>query len=632
MRVLRLKVCMLVLGLVLGWGASAIAKTTVDLMLVYESSAADWVQDNGGLEVFASEAVQKLNQVVSNTEIDLEFNLVRVMEADYQYSGDMADDLRNVQSGEGSLQEVHEQRDEYGADLVNMLVDTGSSYNWTGVAYLLESISGRPEYGYSVSSVRAVDIGNVMSHEVGHNFGAGHSKDQALDPGPNSALNSYSAGWYFTGNNGVDYHTIMAYNDDGSGNTYTKAPLFSTPKVSYQGTVAGDPEDGDNARTIRETMGAIAEYRESAEQSGALAVSIEPEEARSDGAMWRRAGTVSWHSSGYTETDIPPGEYELELKAVSGWRTPDNIQASIEAGQTTEIDVKYEAEQQQVETPSFIVIPSQSSTGSYEVSWGSSDTSGVEYVLEEAEDEAFGKSVRTAYTGSALSTEISGRESGKTYYYRVKAVKDGYEDSEWREGSNGCQVGSHIEPEWADSHWVTSFYVAYWERSPDPEGYEYWIGEHESQGLEFAAIAENFARSPEGQNSYAYFEAAYDPDRDISQEMRQEFVIQVYQNLFNREPGQSAQDYWVNELTAGDYFPGRFIADVVHSAQQDQGEDWEVLWNKIQVAAYFQTRMQEEYGFEWNAGDKDNAQEVLLGVSSDPASVQAGKDKVEELL
>ena len=90
-------------------------------------------------------------------------------------------------------------------------------------------------------------------------------------------------------------------------------------------------------------------------------------------------------------------------------------------------------------TPSSIQVPPTSTTGSYTVSWGSSSTSGVTYVLEEATNSTFTSGRRTAYTGSNLSASITGRSDG-IYYYRVKATKDGYEDSDWRTGSNECTV------------------------------------------------------------------------------------------------------------------------------------------------------------------------------------------------
>ena len=90
--------------------------------------------------------------------------------------------------------------------------------------------------------------------------------------------------------------------------------------------------------------------------------------------------------------------------------------------------------------PSTIAVPSSASDGSYTVSWGSSSTSSVTYILEEATDSSFSSDLSTAYSGSSTSTTITDRSSGTTYYYRVKATRSGYTDSSWRTGSNGCVV------------------------------------------------------------------------------------------------------------------------------------------------------------------------------------------------
>jgi len=245
---------------------------TVDVMIVYDSTAKAWVDSNGGMNTFAADAVARMNQASASSNLDLTFRLAHAAEVSYTYSGSLGTDLTNIRAGTGNLSVVHEWRDTYGADLVALLVDTGSAYGVVGVGYTLSTYSGDPAYAYTCNAIQSVDISHTLTHEVGHNLGAHHSKFQTPSPGPNSALNSYSAGWYFTGTNATQYHTIMAYNADGYGNFYVEAPLFSTPLLSYEGTVAGDAEDGDNARTIRQTMNVVAAYR----SAGGATVTLNP--------------------------------------------------------------------------------------------------------------------------------------------------------------------------------------------------------------------------------------------------------------------------------------------------------------------------------------------------------------------
>lgn len=130
-------------------------------------------------------------------------------------------------------------------------------------------------------------------------------------------------------------------------------------------------------------------------------------------------------------SDQAEGTYYFRVKATkdgyddSEWRTGSN---------PVVIDIS-----QACGRPSSIAVPTSSDTGNYTVSWGSSSTSGVSYVLEEATNSSFTSGLITAYEGTNLSASISDRADG-TYYYRVKATNEGYEDSKWRVGDSGCVV------------------------------------------------------------------------------------------------------------------------------------------------------------------------------------------------
>jgi hypothetical protein len=261
-RYLRLGLLALLFNLFLIKAAAAVV---VDIMIVYDTKATAWVAANGGMAAVSQDAVNRMSQALQNSGLSHSFRLVHSMSVDYTTSSDgstpFSQDLSSLQKGSGVFATVHTARDTYGADLVAMMVDTGRADGYVGVGYLLSSWSGSPDYGFTVNAIRSVEISHTLTHEVGHNLGAHHAKDQASDPGPNRRLDDqYSAGWYFIGTDSKDYHTIMAYNYDGE-SFYRPAPLFSTPLMSHQGTPAGDQTDGDNARLIDETIGTVAGYR-----------------------------------------------------------------------------------------------------------------------------------------------------------------------------------------------------------------------------------------------------------------------------------------------------------------------------------------------------------------------------------
>jgi hypothetical protein len=90
--------------------------------------------------------------------------------------------------------------------------------------------------------------------------------------------------------------------------------------------------------------------------------------------------------------------------------------------------------------PASISVPAGSTTDSYTISWEASPTDGVTYRLEEASNSSFTTGLRTVVSGTtSLSAAISGRTAGFTYYYRVRAEKNGLY-SDWTAGANGCAV------------------------------------------------------------------------------------------------------------------------------------------------------------------------------------------------
>ena len=247
-------------------GASDQASTLVDVLVAYDTPAAAWARQNGGgITNFATMAVQKMNTVLGNCGFSSSFRyrLVGVVTVAAEGGTDFDGVLPATKNGTGAWAPIRAKRDEVGADIVTTLIDTGSASGTTGLGYSLrgEQFSSFSESPYSVCAVRAVANSHTMTHEVGHNIGAGHAtavNSSEIAPGPQ--LYDYSAGYYFTGADNVAYHTIMAYNYDGYGNTYSPAPFFSSPDFTYKSVAVGDATH-DNVRTIRQTYSAASKWR-----------------------------------------------------------------------------------------------------------------------------------------------------------------------------------------------------------------------------------------------------------------------------------------------------------------------------------------------------------------------------------
>ena len=244
--------------------------TTVDILVVYDTLAAEWAKSQGGgVNAFAEVQVQKMNAVLANTNLDqgFRFRLVGVYEVGGSAGGSVFRALEAAQSGDIELNGVrwngvHAKRDEVSADIVCVLVDNGLSYGTTGIGFSLYQDSlDFSEYAYNASLIRAVATGQTMTHEVGHNMGAGHATAIADVESRGPQYHDYSSGYYFTGADGEGYYTIMSYSSDGYGNYYTPAPFFSSPAYTYKSVPVGD-EFHDNSSTLWQTFPEVALYRE----------------------------------------------------------------------------------------------------------------------------------------------------------------------------------------------------------------------------------------------------------------------------------------------------------------------------------------------------------------------------------
>ncbi len=178
-----------------------------------------------------------------------------------------------------------------------------------------------------------------------------------------------------------------------------------------------------------------------------------------------------------------------------------------------------------------------------------------------------------------------------------------------------------------DRQWVIAFYVAYWNRAADPDGLNYWLSQIARGSVDVPAVAENFGLSQEAKDLYFYLRS---PDTATNADV-EAFVRSVYRSLLNREPDQAGLVYWVDVLNRGVATPGLVIGNMIHAAIAGNSTDWLIIWNKIQVADYFVRKFQNR-GRPWQDSDLNLARLALNHISEDPASVDAAKGRVDQML
>lgn len=243
-----------------GSSPKADGDTPIDLLFAYTPAARAWAnQYAGGISNRLAQSLSVAQQAADNSNLGVQFRLVHALEVQYvEDPDDIAQSLDRLKNpSDGHMDDLHSLRDFHGADQVTLF---SLQDDYGGMAYLLNSTNGTPDWAFAVVRVQQAD-GDTFAHEFGHNLGCHHRKDQPTAPGP--GLFSYSAGWRWIGTNSTRYCSVMSYSDDWDSQPVESVLHFSNPSVQHSGQPTGHAADADNARTFRQTKTVVAGYRSS---------------------------------------------------------------------------------------------------------------------------------------------------------------------------------------------------------------------------------------------------------------------------------------------------------------------------------------------------------------------------------
>ena len=229
----------------------------IDVMVVYNDAA-----EQGSSDINAEIALAVLETNVSyrNSGINQRIRLVHSEEVNYTQSGNLQTDRDRLQStNDQILDNVHQLRDQHGADLVSLWVEGGDG---CGIAYIMNPVSvAFAPWGFHVV-VRGCATGNFsFGHEFGHIMAARH--DRTVDPTNNSPF-AFNHGWVSVANG---WRTIMAYNTacTDAGVNCTRIQFWSNPDILRDGvpmgSPIGQPDAADNRTTLNMTAPTVAAFR-----------------------------------------------------------------------------------------------------------------------------------------------------------------------------------------------------------------------------------------------------------------------------------------------------------------------------------------------------------------------------------
>ena len=376
--------------------------------------------------------------------------------------------------------------------------------------------SGTNTYYYATATINGTYSYRVKAIKTGYAnssyMTAGNSCAVTLSCGPPTSLTvptSNTTGsiyvyWGSSNISGVTY--VLQYSTDGTTwtNAYsgTNTYYYATAtvngnysfrvKVSKTGYVDSTYTTAGNSCAVTMSCGApssltvpssnstgsIYVYWGSSNISGVMYVL----DYSTDGVTWTNA--YSGTNTYYYAIATTNGAYTFRVKAIkSGYADSSYTTAGNSCAVTLSCG-----------PPTSLTVPTSNTTGSIYVYWGSSNISGVTYVLDYSTD---GVTWTNAYSGANTYFYATATVNGN-YTFRVKATKTGYADSTYTTASNGCAValscGAPSSLTVPSSNTTGSIYV-YW-GSSNISGVTY--------ALQYSTDGTTWTNAYSGTNTYYY--------------------------------------------------------------------------------------------------------------------------------
>ncbi len=232
--------------------AAADDGSTVDVLVAYTQKARTAAGGLAQMNALIQLAVEEANTAYQLSDVTQRLRLVHSVQTTYNEATGFSPALNALtNSGDGKMDELHTLRNQYGADLVCLVID---NTEYCGLAWLMtnESLAFESK-GFSVVHWDCATGYYSFAHELGHNMGLNHDRQNA----GGGAATPYGYGYRWVGNSGSTWRSIMGYAPG------TRIQRHSNPDVLFDGVATGVANSEDAARALDDTRDTVANFRES---------------------------------------------------------------------------------------------------------------------------------------------------------------------------------------------------------------------------------------------------------------------------------------------------------------------------------------------------------------------------------
>jgi hypothetical protein len=220
------------------------AEVIIDVIVAYTGKAAS--NYTSVRRELIDLAVEEANESFRISKLDhTRLRLVHAYQTDYVEEGGYFDHVwRFADADDGYMEEIHDLRRQYRADVAVLIVDDPKGCG------LATRVYADPADAFAVVHHACAATTYSLAHEIGHLIGARHDlkSDSIMTPFP------YGHGYV----NDEKWRDIMSLRESCGG--CPRLPVWSSPKVMIKGEPAGTPEL-DNARVIAEQAARVAAFR-----------------------------------------------------------------------------------------------------------------------------------------------------------------------------------------------------------------------------------------------------------------------------------------------------------------------------------------------------------------------------------